>query len=105
MVSCDTLTSSLKPLWNWKAAKASFPQGRLTPETDTATRQISSNCSKDRNKGCPNTYDVFLEDSTAFIKVSPALEFYDMPLKEPTNKWVKGIQSIRVASLPKGFVH
>lgn len=50
-------------------------------KTDTTNRQIR-NCSKNRNRGCLNTYDVFLEVSAAIIRINPALEIYDRPLKE-----------------------
>lgn len=50
-------------------------------KTDTTNRQIR-NYSKNRNRGCLNTYDVFLEVSAANISINPALEIYDRPLKE-----------------------
>lgn len=50
-------------------------------KTDIANRQIR-NCSKNRNRGCLNTYDVFLEVSASLININPALEIYDRPLKE-----------------------
>lgn len=50
-------------------------------KTDTTKRQIR-NCSKNRNRGCLDTYDVFLEVTAAIIRINPALEIYDRPLKE-----------------------
>lgn len=66
------------------------------------TRQISGNYSKNRNRQCLNTCNVFLEVSTAFIKVIPALEFYDRPLKEMTNMG-KGSLDNKGSFFAKGF--
>lgn len=55
------------------------------PKTDTTNRQIR-NCSKNRNRGCLNTYDVFLEVSGAIISINSALEIYDRSLKELPNR-------------------
>lgn len=50
-------------------------------KTDTTNRKIR-NCSKNRNRGCLNMYDVFLEASAAIVSINPDLEIYDWPLKE-----------------------
>lgn len=72
-------------------------------KTDTTNRKIR-NCSKNRNRGCLNMYDVFLEASAAIVSINPDLEIYDWPLKE-LPEVSKGDQPIRDCSLPKGSVH